>query len=223
VARDSTLVTHRPGGASPAQRFGGLRSLVGGARRNLVATGAGALLAAVLGTVVTLGATSDRNGDTPAERVGVNPSASAGVDDGGLVADRPKTGADDDAPGAVPEPTDPGLDGTYGTSDDPTPTDSAGPSDDPSGTKGPTGKPTPSPTKTSSKPTPSKSESASPSPSESESESASPSPSDPTSQEPTPPDDSNTMSAPARSLPAESTGAAGAPATTADSPGGTQA
>lgn len=47
-AHDSTLVTHRSDGASPALRFGGFKSLVGGARRNLVATGAGALLAAVL-------------------------------------------------------------------------------------------------------------------------------------------------------------------------------
>ncbi|MFI2039898.1 ATP-binding protein [Streptomyces bottropensis] len=222
---DSTLVTHRSDGAFAALRFGGFKSLVGGARRNLVATSAGALLAAVLGTVVILGATSDRGGDTPAERVGVNPSASAGVDDGGLVADRPKTGEDGDAPGAVPEPTDPGPDGTYGTSDDPTPTDSAGPSDDPSGTEGPTGKPTPSPTKSSPKPTPSESESqsASASPSESESESASPSSSGSPSQEPTPPGDSNTMSAPARSEPVESTGAAGAPVATAGSRGGTPA
>lgn len=221
---DTTLVTHRPGGGSPAHRLGGLRTLVGGARRNLVATGAGALLAAVLGTVVTLGATSDRSGDTPAERVGVNPSASEGVDDGGLSADRPKTGEDDDAPAAVPEPTDPGPDGAYGTSDDPAPTDSAEPSDDPSGTDGPTKSASPSPTK-STKPTPSESESesASPSASESESESASPSPSDPSSQAPTPPVDTNTMSAPANSRPAESTSSADASANTGDSPSGTPA
>ncbi|WP_319053435.1 ATP-binding protein, partial [Streptomyces europaeiscabiei] len=161
---DHTLLTHRPGSGSPAHRLSSLKGLVGGARRNMVAAGAGALLAAVLGTVVTLGATSDRNGDTPAEKVGVNPSASEGVGDGGLGADRPKTGEDGDAPGAVPEPTDPGPDGTYGTSDDPAPTDSAGPSDDPSGTEGPTGKPTPSPTKTSPKPTPSETEDESGSP-----------------------------------------------------------
>ncbi|WP_180304197.1 hypothetical protein, partial [Streptomyces sp. JV178] len=62
---ESTLVTQRTGG-SPAHRGGVLKSFVGGARRNLVAAGAGALLAAVLGTVVTLGATSDKN-NTPAE------------------------------------------------------------------------------------------------------------------------------------------------------------
>ncbi|UUU24959.1 ATP-binding protein [Streptomyces sp. DSM 40750] len=127
---DTTLVTQRPGGGSPAHKASGLRSLVGGARRNLVAAGAGALLAAVLGTVVTLGATSDRNGDTPAEKVGVNPSASEGVDDGGLSADRPKTGDDENAPAVVPEPSDPGPDGTYGTADDPTPTDTVEPTDD---------------------------------------------------------------------------------------------
>ncbi|MFE7837773.1 ATP-binding protein [Streptomyces sp. NPDC057474] len=221
---DTTLVTHRPGGGSPAHKLSGLKSLVGGARRNLVAAGAGALLAAVLGTVVTLGATSDRNDGTPAEKVGVNPSASEGVDDGGLSADRPKAGEDDDAPGAVPEPTDPGPDGTYGTSDDPTPTDSAGPTDDPTGTEEPTKSPSPSPSK-STKPTPSESESesSSPTPSESESESASPTPSDQPSQEPTPPDDTNTMSAPATSQPAESISSAGAPETTADAPSGTVA
>ena len=68
---------HRPG-AVAARRLSRLKGLVGGARRNLVAAGAGALLAAVLGTVVTLGATSDRDGDTPAEKVGVNPSAERG-------------------------------------------------------------------------------------------------------------------------------------------------
>ncbi|MDX3276879.1 ATP-binding protein [Streptomyces scabiei] len=223
-ADDSMLVTHGSGGATPAHRLTGLRSLVGGARRNLLATGAGALLVAVLGTVVTLGATSDRKDDTPAERVGVNPSASAGVDDGGLVADRPRTGGDDDAPGAVPEPTDPGPDGTYGTSDDPTPTGSAGPSDDPSGTDGPTGKPTPSPTKSSPRPTPSKPESESPSatPSESESESASPSPSDSASHVPTPPADTNSAGAPTSGRAVESTGAA-APVDESDVPGGTPA
>ncbi|MEE1833636.1 PT domain-containing protein [Streptomyces sp. SP17KL33] len=155
AAKETTLVTQRVGSRSPAHRLSSLKSLVGGARRNLVAAGAGALLAAVLGTVVTLGATSDRNGDTPAERVGVNPSASEGTDDGGLVADRPKAGDENDTPGTLPEPTDPGPDGTYGTSDDPTPTDTAEPSDDPSGTTGSSGKPSPSPSKTSPKPTPS--------------------------------------------------------------------
>lgn len=44
-------------------------------RRNLAAAGAGALLAAVLGTVVTLGATSDNSSNSPSDRVGVGISA----------------------------------------------------------------------------------------------------------------------------------------------------
>jgi len=134
----TTLVTHRaePGGPAP-KRVGVAGRLVSGTRRNLVAAGAGALLAAVLGTVVTLGATSDHSNDTPSEKVGVNPSASQGSDDDSLGADKAKKGGDSDT-GTVATPTDPGPDGTYGTSDDPTPSDtgtgSGTPSDDPSGT-----------------------------------------------------------------------------------------
>lgn len=53
------------------------KSVAGGARRNMVAAGAGALLAAVLGTVVTLGATSG-NDDPPSDKVDTKPSATAG-------------------------------------------------------------------------------------------------------------------------------------------------
>ncbi|WP_200303858.1 ATP-binding protein [Streptomyces adelaidensis] len=220
---DTTLVTHLPGIGSPAHKAGGLKGILGGARRNLVAVGAGALLAAVFGTVVTLGATSDRNGDTPAERVGVNPSASEGVDDDGLSADRAKNDDDNEEPGTVPDPTDPGPDGTYGTSDDPTPTDSAGPSDDPRGTESPTKSSSPSPSK-SNKPSPSESEPESPTPSESESESESANPtpteSEPQTEDPTPPEDTNTMSAPASSA---SAAPPSAPQTSADTPGETVA
>ncbi|MFI9616574.1 ATP-binding protein [Streptomyces sp. NPDC052023] len=150
------LVTHRstPGAASGRGRGGGLRGL---ARRNLVATGAGALLVAVLGTVVTLGATSGNDAESPSDQVGVNPSASQGPGDDSLGAD--KTDKDDDGgSGATGRPTDPGPDGTFGTTDDPTPRDpdagsGAGePSDEPSGTRNPggggsPGSPSTSPTK----------------------------------------------------------------------------
>ncbi|MFD5556649.1 ATP-binding protein [Streptomyces sp. NPDC127068] len=63
------------------------RVVLHGTRRNLAAAGAGALLAAVLGTVVTLGMISDDT-PAPADRVRTNPSASQGVDDG--------RGSDDD-------------------------------------------------------------------------------------------------------------------------------
>ena len=142
----STLVTNRvPAAPAPNRKArGGLKGL---ARRNLVAAGAGALLAAVLGTVVTLGATTNPDNDAPSTKVGPNPSASQDLNDGSLGADVPKNGDEGDTGEATSRPTDPGPDGTYGTSDDPTPTDTAEPSDDPSGTKGTSG-PSSSPSKT---------------------------------------------------------------------------
>lgn len=79
------LVTQRLPAAPARGGLGGIRGL---ARRNLVAAGSGALLAAVLGTVVTLGMTSHENADkNPAGKVDVNPSISQGTDDGNLGAD----------------------------------------------------------------------------------------------------------------------------------------
>jgi hypothetical protein len=158
----STLITHRTGGG--AHRTGLRGRLVSGARRNMVAVGAGVLLAAVLGTVVTLGATTGNSDDAPSEKVGVNPSASPGLNDDDLGADRAKKGSTGD-PDRVPTPTDPGPDGSYGTSDDPTPTASSRPSDDPSGTdkpKDPTKSPSKPPTRTPTR-TPSQTPSTSPS------------------------------------------------------------
>ncbi|MFJ8541184.1 ATP-binding protein [Streptomyces sp. NPDC093586] len=132
-----TLIARRdPSPGSSRKAMGGIRGL---ARRNLVAAGAGALLVAVLGTVVTLGATSENDAGTPSDQVGVNPSASQGVDDGSLGADRPKDDGDGsvDTGEATARPTDPGPDGTPGTSDDPTPTASGRPSSSPSGSGGP--------------------------------------------------------------------------------------
>jgi hypothetical protein len=146
VGDTATLVSYQPPNAAPpgaarpaaapAAKRTGIKAF---ARRNLVAAGAGAVLAAVLGTVVTLGATSHNDPDTPSDKVGVNPSASQGADDGSLGADTPPQ---DGGPGggAVPadgsvgtatgRPTDPGPDGTVGTADDPAPTrGGAGPSD----------------------------------------------------------------------------------------------
>ncbi|WP_328679006.1 ATP-binding protein [Streptomyces sp. NBC_01261] len=179
-----TLVAHQPSPPKPHNKArGGLR---GYARRNLVAAGAGVLLAAVLGTVVTLGATSNNNADNPSDKVGVNPSASQGTDDDSLGADKAKNGDKNDTGTATSRPTDPGPDGTYGTSDDPTPPGSSGqPSDTPSGTG--KGSHTPSPTKsTSSRPTspsPTTSRTATPTPTGSQSsppptDSGSPSPTD---------------------------------------------
>lgn len=239
----TTLVTYQPSAAgsasgtyassyasspdAPAKHRVGLKGL---ARRNLVAAGAGALLAAVLGTVVTLGATSHNDANDPSDNVGVNPSASQGTDDGSLDADTPQNGGGDTGtgrattPGTTSSPTNPGPDGTYGTSDDPTPpAGTTGPSDDPSGTKRPgsggstSNRPPTSPTPTESTPTkPSTSPStSSPSPSASPSKSAptmTPSQSETSSTTPET-SDSAGGSAPTRtatsSAPATSSGSAG--------------
>lgn len=217
-ADSQTIVVHRtPGPPAPSRKArGGLKGL---AKRNLVAAGAGALLVAVLGTVVTLGATSDNDPNAPSNEVGVNPSASVGIDDGNLGADVPKN---DDGKGdtgtATSRPTDPGPDGTYGTSDDPTPTGGAKPSDDPSGTKGtgstpssprpssprpssPTGRPT-SPTGSPSSGTPSSTPTGStgtPTPT------ATPTPTDTT------PSNSNSASGPASTTPVETSSTVSSP------------
>ncbi|MFE9770871.1 ATP-binding protein [Streptomyces sp. NPDC005931] len=218
---DTALIVHRTAPSPtpvPAGRAGG-GGLKGMARRNLVAAGAGALLVAVLGTVVTLGATSENDATNPSDRVGVNPSASQGIDDGSLGAD-PAAEEGGDTGEATSRPTDPGPDGTLGTSDDPTPTasTSGGPSDDPSDSPD-QGKPSKSPSGTTSKPPTSK-------PSQSTKPPTSPStPSTPTDQptetettppttpssEPPPPETSDTASGPASSAPAEASTTASAP------------
>ncbi|MFI0504715.1 ATP-binding protein [Streptomyces albogriseolus] len=190
---------------------GGLKGL---ARRNLVAAGAGALLVAVLGTVVTLGATSGNDPASPSENVGVNPSASQGLEDDSLDAD-PAAGNKGDTGKATSRPSDPGPDGTPGTADDPTPTatESDEPTDDDTGSKEPDEptKPTSpgtSPTKsqkptTSTSPDPSTSEPGEPSDPPSETETGEPTES-PTGE----PTTSNSASGPASSAPVETSASA---------------
>ncbi|MFD9397042.1 ATP-binding protein [Streptomyces sp. NPDC060000] len=187
-----TVVVARRESAGPPARHsrGGLKSL---AKRNLVAAGAGALLVAVLGTVVTLGATSNNDANDPSDRVGVNPSASTGPGDGG--PDSATPGEDSGSAGtgeATGGPTDPGPDGTMGTSDDPTPTGTAQPSSEASsshgsGSGGSSGTPTPSSSSSghgspsaspSSSSSSGSSPSSSPSPSASESGTSTPPPAD---------------------------------------------
>lgn len=207
-----TLVARREPPAPPARHHrGGLKGL---AKRNLVAAGAGALLVAVLGTVVTLGATSDNDAHNPSDRVGVNPSV--GTDPGD---DDPGTDAPDDGGGssdtgvATSRPTDPGPDGTMGTSDDPTPTGTAEPSPSTSGTHGPGHGGSPSGTpRPSSSPSPSSrpSTSSSPSPSHSTSPSPSTSPTDPGTPSGTPTGaTSNSASSSMSSSPGSSISSAG--------------
>ncbi|MFH9820717.1 ATP-binding protein [Streptomyces sp. NPDC017230] len=226
-----TLVTSRDPSTGPSHKAG--VNIKGFARRNLVAAGAGALLVAVLGTVVTLGATSENDAGNPSDQVGVNPSASQGVDDGSLGADRPEDDGEGsgDTGGATGRPTDPGPDGTLGTSDDPTPTDSASPSDDASDSGEPDDPSSPgpgdsdepddpdSPSKppTSDEPPP---DPTSPEPTDTEPD---PEPST-TTDEPSTPEETPTSTAPPLpSTPETSNSASGpvTPPTTASSPAGT--
>ncbi|MFI8929624.1 ATP-binding protein [Streptomyces sp. NPDC053474] len=115
------------------------RAILRGTRRNLVAAGAGALLVAVLGTVVTLGATSDNNNDGGRhDKVRTDQSASADDDGDGMGADKPGDGSSH-------RPADPGGNGVPGTSGGPTQRGGSGaPSPtggDGAGTKSPSGKP----------------------------------------------------------------------------------
>ncbi|QCD58274.1 ATP-binding protein [Streptomyces hawaiiensis] len=216
-----SLVTHR---SSPTPSRGARGGLKGLARRNLVAAGAGALLVAVLGTVVTLGATSDNEQNPPSDQVGVNPSASQGVNDGSLGADRP---ANDDGGGGTGEaaarPTDPGPDGTLGTSDDPTPTDSPSGSRDPSDSASPSKPPASSkPPSTSKPPTTSKPPATSKPPTSKPPTSEPPTSEPPTSEPPTSeppttsPSTSDSASGPAPSAPTSTT--ASAPQSTTGTP-----
>ncbi|MFG2112773.1 ATP-binding protein [Streptomyces sp. NPDC048718] len=139
----------------------GLRGgLLSGARRNVVAIGAGVLLAAVLGTVVTLGATSG-NGGGPATGDQVTsdstPSQDSTRDATGGEADEPTQDAATDNPagGAVPSdptattaPTATASTATTEPSATPSATETVEPAptettDDPLPTKSPTGTPTP--------------------------------------------------------------------------------
>jgi hypothetical protein len=197
-----TLVTRREPDDEPSRTVAG--GIKGFARRNLVAAGAGALLVAVLGTVVTLGATSENDAGDPSNEVGGTPSASQGIDDGSLNADRPTDdGKDRETPGA---PTDSGPDGTPGTSDDPTPTESGEPSDGPSSTgssdpgddqspddPGSPDEPSESPTPTPSGPSTPPSSSSTPPPETTTSPSTTPEPSGEETTE-TPPETSTSAS-----------------------------
>ncbi|MFE6943275.1 ATP-binding protein [Streptomyces chartreusis] len=224
VGDTGTLVTHRASAPSAPMAShkgrGGIRNF---ARRNLVAAGAGALLVAVLGTVVTLGATSDNDPNAPANQVGVNPSASQGPGDDSLGADKVESDDDKGDTGtATSRPTDPGPDGTLGTADDPTPTDDpTDPSDDPTGTQGSGGGSTHSPTKPPSSPTKPPSSPTKPPSHTPTDDPTTEDPTDEPTEEPTEtptsptetPTSSTSASGPASSSPAETT-SAGAPAST---------
>ncbi|MGW2330213.1 ATP-binding protein [Streptomyces sp. NPDC001700] len=91
--------TLTPTPAKP-RRLGTLRNLaLTGTRRNMAAAGAGVLLVAVLGTVVTLGAVGGDNDKPSSDRVKPRESASKQDDDKDLTADEPS-----DAPSQAPQP-----------------------------------------------------------------------------------------------------------------------
>uniref|UniRef100_A0AAU3GSB7 ATP-binding protein n=1 Tax=Streptomyces sp. NBC_01401 TaxID=2903854 RepID=A0AAU3GSB7_9ACTN len=203
----ATLVTRQS--PPPDSASGGRLGVLRGARRNLVAVGAGALLAAVLGTVVTLGATSGSE-DPDGQNVTTEQSADEDDSDNGLPADEP---ADDPATGASTEDDRSGTP-SASSSNSPSASDSPSPetsepgtspgSDTPSGnspssddppthSSSPTKKPTKTPT---TEPTDSESPSETPS--------DSPTPPDPT-ETTTEPDTSNSASGPAETVSAPAT------------------
>ncbi|MFJ5834016.1 ATP-binding protein [Streptomyces sp. NPDC093089] len=155
-----TLLT-RPGAAEDAGRPGLKDSLLAGARRNLVAVGAGALLVAVLGTVVTLGITS---GDDEVPVTNSVTTETTAPDDGTADGSGDEPPADGE-PGETGTPTasgspSPSGSGSASPSDSASPgsSDSASPSDSPSSTSGspstgttpPPGRPTPTRSSTTS-------------------------------------------------------------------------
>ncbi|MEU4686525.1 ATP-binding protein [Streptomyces xinghaiensis] len=136
AAPDARSGTAKVSGRGPGRPL----TLLKGARRNIAAVSAGALLTAVLGTVVTLGATSGGE-DGPPDRVISEQSANEDDGGGGLPAEEP---TEDSTRG--PEPVESGRAGTdapASESPDPSASGEGGPSesDGPSasGTTGPGG------------------------------------------------------------------------------------
>ncbi|WP_069170664.1 ATP-binding protein [Streptomyces griseus] len=215
IEEPHTLVSRQvpppPAARAPARVPGGLPRVFLSARRNLAAVGAGALLAAVLGTMVTLGVTS--GGEDPEGR-DVTTEQSVTEDEAGqdgpptdepaedpVSGDGPAGGAV--SPGApdsaVPSGSATPSPGTSSPEESPEPTDSSSgsPSDPPaSGDPSPTVKPTrPTTTPTSSPPA----TSPEPSPSESTTEPA-------PSETATGPETTNSASGPAESATASDAG-----------------
>ncbi|MBW8087529.1 ATP-binding protein [Streptomyces hygroscopicus subsp. hygroscopicus] len=143
-----------PSGGEPR----GLRRLAAyGARRNVVAAAAGVLLVAVLGTVVTLGATSGNDDNSPADKVKPGHSATQRDDDKGLTAGEPTSGTGQ-APqpglsGAPQAPTSPAAPSTGAPSGSTAPSGPSSPSGTSSGPEQPPSPPSSDPTTQGPKPT----------------------------------------------------------------------
>ncbi|MFJ5873149.1 ATP-binding protein [Streptomyces sp. NPDC093088] len=141
----------------PAEDDGrpGLKAgILNGARRNLVAVGAGALLVAVLGTVVTLGATSGNGEDPAPQRVTSDSTPTQGVPDEES-ENTDETPADDE-PGETAAPTGSGTPSPSASGSAPTASaTSPGTTGDPSSSPSPGGpSATTSPTETTRPTTP---------------------------------------------------------------------
>ncbi|MEU2247998.1 ATP-binding protein [Streptomyces sp. NPDC019224] len=189
---DTAVVPRVPAAAGEGARRGGPAALIGGARRNLVAVGAGVLLAGVLGTVVTLGLTSSSD---PQGGAGTSTEQEVPEDDSihdaevtiGEPADAPPTTAVPSGPGVASVSVTPGPTGSgsapAGGGETVSPSSSAKPEETgkPSGASSPssssssssstgstgssgtpTTSPKPTPTKTATTPTPAETESPSP-------------------------------------------------------------
>ncbi|MFE7748925.1 ATP-binding protein [Streptomyces sp. NPDC057428] len=191
-------------------RAGMLRAgVLRGARRNLVAVGAGALLVAVLGTVVTLGVTS---GSEDPEGRNVTTEQSADEDNGesGLPADEPADGPESEEGTPGGGPASPGPSGTATPSASGTPSPSASGPGSSSGTPStgsPTGGPTqgsPSPTKNPTNP-PATPPSQTGTPSETPTEPETPTPTPSESETTTDPTMSDSASGPAETVTASTT------------------
>ncbi|MFD7718256.1 ATP-binding protein [Streptomyces sp. NPDC059814] len=177
-------------------------AVLGGARRNLVAAGAGVLLAGVLGTVVTLGLTSNSD---PQDDPAVSTEQSVSEDDGSedelpadestddAVAPAPAPSATSSTPGPTGSeavPTGSGSPSPGSSAPQDTPSSSGNPSSDgPTPSDKPTG-PTKPPTPTKSTPPPTSESPSSPSPSDT------PSPTDSATDGPSLPDSSDSASGP---------------------------
>ncbi|MFF2652837.1 ATP-binding protein [Streptomyces sp. NPDC058045] len=206
-AEQEALVTHRMSAAAEPEAVGhGHRKagVVRGTRRNLAAAGAGAVLVAVLGTVITLGITSRGDQDSSGT-VGSTPSASQD-DSGDTAAEEPTTAPATTA--SSPEPEDSVTPTTSAPTPTPDPvTQEPSRSAPASPTRHPS--PTPTPTRSSPKPTPTKS---SPKPTPSGSETGKPTPTESPTTEPTGPDGTSDSA----SRTAASTRAEGSPAASGD-------
>ncbi|MEU2434282.1 ATP-binding protein [Streptomyces sp. NPDC007861] len=174
------LVTHQdtPPPAALLDRL--RRTVLTGTRRNVAAAGAGALLVAVLGTVVTLGATAGN--DEPADQVTNEQSATENDGDSGdgLTAEQPSesptrspsptksapdrsTAPSASAPGAPDDSSTSGGGGSTTTGGNPAPTTSGGTGTSPTPTTSGSTTTSPSPTSSgTSSPSPTSSGTSSP-------------------------------------------------------------